>query len=165
MQKKPTPKSWIGFAGALHITELPNFKIGRWYTIDPGDNTAIATWYEGQMLSCRTISNCIQKVPRIADGILHSVIIENVELWGGSSVSFASASSGDLFKLAFEVGALIYMFRNNGFPVYIVSPGKWKGQLNYKQLRHILLEKFHIETTNDHEASAIGIGLWAAGKF
>jgi hypothetical protein len=150
----------------LHITEPPkDFNNGGWYTIDPGDNTARATWNSGQMLNCQTYPNCLTKIPKIADSIIHSVLIEGVEFWGTSSVSYASASSGDLIKLAFEVGTLIYLFRNNGFPVYIVSPKIWKGQLDYKQLRHILLDKFGIKTTNNHEASAIAIGLWAKGVF
>ena len=93
------------------------------------------------------------------------VIIENVELWGGSEISYASASSGDLFKLAFVVGCLIHDFRRQGCIVYIVSPKKWKGQLNYEKLRFILKERFKIETKNDHTASAIVIGLWAKGVF
>jgi hypothetical protein len=162
------PQSWIGFAGAVHITQPPkDFNDGAlWCTIDPGDNTSICHWVKGiQDGPVDNYKNCLLDIPTVADGFKKNVIIEDVELWGGSSISFASASSGDLFKLAFEVGALIYQFRKNHFPVYIVSPRIWKGQLNYIQLRHILLEKFHIETKNDHEASAIGIGLWAKCLF
>jgi len=149
------------------LVESPplEFKVGRWLTIDPGDYTAVCQWYGGIQVSCTTYTHCLEKVPDIAAGLMQNVIIENVELWSGSSISYASASSGDLFKLAFEIGALIYMFRQNNFPVYLVSPRKWKGQLNYKQLQYILKTKFSIETINDHEASAIGIGLWAKGIF
>lgn len=95
----------------------------------------------------------------------YSVIIETVELWGGSAVSYASASTGDLFRLAMQIGALIYCFKQCGNRVFLVSPRRWKGQLDYRQLRFILKTKFGFTASNDHQASAFGIGLWAKGEF
>jgi hypothetical protein len=164
---KKTEKKWLrGFAGAWHISEpIPDlFKKGRWATIDPGDNTAVAIWYNGVCMLSRTYHMSLNTPPDLIMPCT-SVVIENVELWGGSSVSYASASSGDLFKLAFETGALIYEQRRQGNDVYIVSPRKWKGQLDYDQLRHILYYRFHMQTRNEHEASARGIGLWALRQF
>jgi hypothetical protein len=92
-----------------------------------------------------------------------SVLIESIELFGGSAVSYASASQGDLFRLAMQIGGLIRDFKNAGARVFLVSPRRWKGQLNYEQLRHILAIKFFFIAKNDHQASAYGIGLWAKG--
>jgi hypothetical protein len=154
------------FNGATLIDKPPSdFMGGRWVTIDPGDNTAICQWIEGEMIELLTFTKCLQNAP-----ILHiftgaSVIIENVELWGGSAVSYTSAARGDLFKLAMVVGVLIDNYKKCGCSVYLVSPRKWKGQLDQKQLQHILLKKFKFKARNDHEASAFAIGLWAAGCF
>jgi len=141
------------------------FKYGQWLTIDPGDNTAVCSWKNGAYVDIITFRNCLSELPCLLFSSFFSIIIENVNLWGGSSVSYASAASGDLFKLAMLIGALIQKFRSKGFSVYLVNPVKWKGQLNQTQLQNILLKKFHITVNNEHEVSAIGIGLWAKGLF
>ena len=136
-------------------------------TVDPGDNTAVCRWRNGKMIMAdlKTYYHMIPSFSNIPVFSGTRVIIENVELWGGSEISYASAAGGDLFKLAFVVGCLIHDFRSQGCFVYIVSPKTWKGQLNYEKLRFILREKFHIDTKNDHTASAIGLCLWAKGVF
>jgi hypothetical protein len=154
------------FNGATLIDNPPiNFNFGRWYTIDPGDNTAICEWIDGKMTDLITIEKCLSNSPIIHIFSSSFVIIENVELWGGSSVSYTSAARGDLFKLAMVVGVLINNYKKCGCSIYLVSPRKWKGQLNQEQLQHILSEKFKFKARNEHEASAYGIGLWAAGMF
>lgn len=133
-------------------------------TIDPGDHTGVCLWNAGNLREFYTIGDCL-KNPEKAFGVLYNrhVIFEEVELWSGSSVSFASASRGDLFKLAYLIGAYVNTVQHSGGHAYLVSPRRWKGQLNYKQLRHILDKKFSITVNTDHEASAVGIGLWAKG--
>jgi hypothetical protein len=144
------------------------FNHGCWLTIDPGDNTAICRWTDCQFRFAQTFKGCLNNFPQLLSILVNSsfsIIIENVNLWGGSATSYASAASGDLFKLAMLTGALIQNFKNLGATVYLVNPIKWKGQLNQEQLQHILRKKFNIEPKNEHEASAIGIGLWAKGVF
>ena len=154
------------FTGATLIKEPPkDFNKGRWLTVDPGDNTAMCRWEKGILGVHFTYRHCLILFPDIYIYPKEKIIIENVELFGGSSISHASAVKGDLFKLSMEIGALINDFRKKGCEVYLVSPRTWKGQLNYTQLRFILKEKFKITVKNDHEASAIGIGLWALGRF
>jgi hypothetical protein len=154
------------FAGANLIKEPPkDFNRGNWATIDPGDNTAVVDWERGRIGSPFTYRHSLLTFSGIAVHKYTKIIIENVELFGGSSISHASAVKGDLFKLSMEIGALISDFRKKDCTVYLVNPRTWKGQLNYKQLRFILKEKFNIVVKNDHEASAIGIGLWAKGIF
>ena len=154
------------FDGAFLLNRPPdNFNRGHWLTVDPGNNTAVCHWYDGRMGFIFTYKDCIKSMQSVHLTCFSKIIIENVELWGGSSISYASAASGDLFKLAMVVGALIYQFTKDSHCVYIVSPKKWKGQLNQEQLQFILKNKFNVIAKNEHEASAIGIGLWAAGKF
>jgi len=113
-------------------------------------------WYYPKALAC---------FPLIPASVEHNIIIESVELWGGSSVSYASAASGDLFRLAFQIGAFIRHFKQLECSIFLVSPRTWKGQLNYKQLRFIFKKKYCMDFKNDHEASAFGIGFWAKGLF
>jgi len=154
----------------LNLEEpLPlDFRHGSWATIDPGAHTAICYWQDGEVVEREIFNNFFVHPPF---SLLKSkygnckIIIEGVELWGSSAISYASGTSGDLFKLAYTVGCLITLFREINCLVYIVSPRRWKGQLDYKKLRHILESFFQFEAKNDHEASAYGIGLWAKGVF
>lgn len=150
------------FDGAELIKAPPRFR-GKWITVDPGINLAFALWESKEIKETLYYTNALDrfKAP-VPSG---AVLIESVELFGGSAVSYASAARGDLFRLAFQIGALIHYFREFGSEVYLVSPRTWKGQLNYKQLRHVLKHKFLYEAKNDHEASAVGLGLWAMGDF
>jgi hypothetical protein len=154
------------FDGAILLEKPPiTFKNGEWITIDSGDNTALRGWESGEMLSIKTYRHCLDAFPYISFGGSPSVIIENVNLFPGASISFASALKGDLFRLAFEIGALIRLFRQCLCPVYLVNPSKWKGQLSDQQLRYVLKKKFKLTFNNNHEACATGIGLWALGEF
>jgi len=61
---------------------------------------------------------------------VHTVVLEYAELWGGSALSFASASKGDLFKLATLIGSL----RHAAIQVteqkpLLVGPRVWKSTM------------------------------------
>jgi hypothetical protein len=77
----------------------------------------------------------------------------------------ASGARGDIFTTAKIAGALVFFFLANRNKILFVQPIKWKGQVNNKQLRRILQIKFNFIASNDHEANAFGIGLWAMGMF
>lgn len=146
------------------LDEPPNgFDKGKWLTVDPGSGLFIMEWTDGVMTNKFYYRNALAEYPFVLDTAARNVIIEDVELWSGSAVSYASATQGDTFRLAMQIGALINDYRNARCNIYLVSPRRWKGQLNYEQLRFILSHKFKIITKNDHEASAYGIGLWAKG--
>jgi hypothetical protein len=144
---------------------------GVWATVDPGKMTAIALWdrdwnmlsIEQQPIETPAGAYSFAKFFLIKHKYIEKFIIERVEIWASSSKSMASATSGDLSKLAYIVGALSAAIETQKVPVELISPLKWKGQMNYKQLRNILLVKFGIKTTSDHKASAIGIGLHLKG--
>lgn len=88
------------------------------------------------------------------------VVIEFPELWSGNSTSHASTASGDLFKLAYLVGALAMSSSRyvTALPV-LVTPGEWKGQLS----KDMVLERLadYGITAKNHEADAIGMGIAA----
>jgi hypothetical protein len=144
------------------------FNKGCWATIDPGDHTAVQLWINGKPSMLYTKYDMIKNLDTAflkSVCMYNSVIIESVELWSGSLTSYTSATRGDLFKLAYVIGGILSALREIGSDRYVVSPRKWKGQLDYHKLRHILKVKFGFEARNDHEASARGMGLWAKGIF
>lgn len=94
-----------------------------------------------------------------------STVIEFPELWT-SAKSMASANRGDLFKLAFLVGAIAEKINHTGYPVALISPADWKGQLPKDiVIKRILKEIPEMKKVRDHEADAIGMGLAEAGKL
>jgi hypothetical protein len=133
----------------------------------------MAAWFEGELLNTTTIvlrsdntggiiAQLKQKL-KVVNRPYCGVVIEGVELFSGSAVSYTSAARGNLFLLSYIIGALLYHFIDSN-PV-VVQPHIWKGQLNYKQLRYILKTKFGFEANNDHIAAAVGIGHWARGAL
>jgi hypothetical protein len=95
-------------------------------------------------------------------------VIEFPGLWL-SGVSMASASSGDLFKLAYLVGnfgeLVTRIPRNTQVPLpVLIAPQKWKGQLPKEVvIRRILAIWPHLKDIKNHEADAVGMGLAAQG--
>lgn len=91
------------------------------------------------------------------------VVIEFPGLWSASALSMASASSGDLFKLAFLTGVLATLMREIArAPVILISPQAWKGQLP-KSIVQERVEKLLGEEVPNHAADAVGMGLAWAG--
>ena len=93
-------------------------------------------------------------------------VIEFPCLWSGSGLSQASASRGDLFKLAYLCGSLAAMCGIRGVRVELPSPQDWKGQLPKDVVIKRILRFFPEGTIiKDHEADAIGMGIAAQGAL
>ncbi len=79
------------------------------------------------------------------------------------------AESGDLIKLAVLTGMLMQCTMSEGVEFEPVYPGTWKGQLPKivceNRIRKILGKQFPKDRISNHAIDAIGIGLWAQGKF
>lgn len=147
-------------------------------TVDPGIHSAAALWvgarpkapshifkFNANIKGKEALSLSNELATMVNYHKPDLVIIEQVEFWASSAKSMASASRGNLSLLAYIVGAMVSGCQGLGIETRLVSPLKWKGQLPYPALRRILKNKFGIETTSDHEASAIGIGLNHFGWF
>jgi hypothetical protein len=162
----------------LKCVTAEQFNTGTWYTIDPGIHTAIQEWDDGEMRISKVVDISKQvgmkaKIDKLSEVIdtafpqylhSHGVIIEGVSLRTGSVVSMASGARGNLFLLAYIVGAIMAIFVEKGFIVHDpILYQEWAGQLSYKQLRNILLLKFGCDCSNEHIAAARGIGYAAKG--
>ena len=96
-------------------------------------------------------------------GKIDYIGIEFPGLWAGDAVSYASTSSGDLFKLAFMVGALAEcLSRTYGPTPELFSPQEWKGQLSKTQVNQ-RIERAIKKSFPNHVSDAVGMGLAAAG--
>ena len=77
------------------------------------------------------------------------------------------AASGDLVKLSLLTGSLLNVARVAGFTPSLVKPSEWKGQLPkviaHDRIARIL--KKDLNGMSEHARDAIGIGLFALGKF
>jgi len=142
-----------------------------WVSIDPGIHTAIAYWKGSDLMELTT-----HKVETVEDAFILitnsfskrricACYVEGVEVYTGSAKSLASASRGNLSQLAYMVGSIMSACNTLGIICQVISPRKWKAQLTYKMLRNILSKNFNIEVLNNHQASAVGIGLHIQGKL
>lgn len=84
---------------------------------------------------------------------------------------YTTASTGDLVKLSMLCGAL-FIASSKLHGTTLVEPSKWKGQLPKKvcndRVWNILLRQHvyeEIGKPSEHALDAIGIGLWALGRF
>lgn len=93
------------------------------------------------------------------------VVIEFPELWSASAKSFASSSTGDLFKLTYLVGGFGEIVRQVTMrnPL-LVTPQQWKGQLPKDVVKKRIKEMLQTDYPN-HTADAVGIGLRIQGKL
>lgn len=105
---------------------------------------------------CQYVADELSKVVNL-NADLH-VVIEMPELWEGDVRSYASTSSGSLFKLAVLCGFLGRTFQ--GSRITFVSPQQWKGQLPKDVVMRRVLKKTGLKKVRDHECDAIGLGLW-----
>lgn len=84
---------------------------------------------------------------------------------------YTTASTGDLVKLSMLCGAIYaYTMRLHG--AILVEPSQWKGQLPKKVCARRIMKILHelhpydeLGRISNHAMDAIGIGLWALGKF
>jgi len=100
---------------------------------------------------------------------------EVTEVWCEMPEFFQSAggmmvaSSGDLSKLTFMVGALAGHLWKYGIVFKTVCPTVWKGQLTkdmvIRKIQHIIPDIEKSMDPKSHSWDAIGIGLWAQNRF
>ena len=147
-------------------------------TVDPGDHTGWAFW-EGDIFPRTGIVHLehseigledpdrihiLGKLFRKLIATLNPklVVIEGVNLWGGSAKSQASASRGDSFYLAKAIGAFTYIAKQSGAAVQYINVNQWKGQLPKEEvLRRIKL--FNGLEYPNHIGDAVGIGMHLMG--
>jgi hypothetical protein len=142
-------------------------------SIDPGSHTAFAIWDKGRLdvvftfdlgngvcdsMRIKTLRCLLKSSPLKSDMF---AVVEDQSVWFASPRSMASAARGDIMTPAKIAGALGFYFTY----VMYVQPIVWKGNLDNTALRYILKNKFGYTEKDDHEANAIGIGLWKMGRF
>lgn len=93
------------------------------------------------------------------------VVIEFAEMWGNSARSLQAAKKGDLFRLAYLVGALgeaAYALCDRK-PV-IVRPTVWKGDMPKDVMKRRVRRALH-RKYKEHEYDAVAIGLRIMGRL
>jgi Holliday junction resolvasome RuvABC endonuclease subunit len=97
-----------------------------------------------------------------------TVVIEFPNFMQGSGGRMV-AVRGDLVKLSVLTGMLMTCILAHKATVQIVSPVEWKGQLPKwvaaSRVRKILKSRIGNKKISEHAMDAIGIGLWAEGRF
>jgi len=117
-----------------------------------------ATW----QAKVRTVMASMSGVLSLYRPIL--VVAEFPRVWQ-EATSHASATRGDLFKLAYLVGALDRACEALDMgTVQLISPSDWKGQLPKDALKR-RVEKLLGVSYQDHELDAVGMGLAAMGRL
>lgn len=101
----------------------------------------------------------------IAGAEVRHVVLEFPGLFGSSSKSFASASSGDLFKLTYLIGCLgIISGQLTGNKPILTPVAQWKGQLPKEVvIARIKRVWSDLPEIPNHAADAVGMGLSAQG--
>lgn len=152
-------------------------------TVDPGYNTGLALW-RGDLFPVTSIlkttkdktydkikdlSNLFDKFLIIYDKNIDTVIIEGVNLWGGSFKSQASTMKGYTFNLAYLIGAYITRVQDLCINLKIVYVSNttvdkikyvgWKQQLSSKALKERIKRINGVEKYPEHIQEAVGIGL------
>ena len=145
-------------------------------TIDVGKNTALAFWdgtffpsiqeikYSGRVKGKpeRYIEIMTNSLYDLLDGYrkwFTFIQIEGVGLWEKSSRSLTSASRGDLFTVAYLVGAYTVVAQEFSIDVRIVNAPQWKGQLT-KEGTAARVKRINGKTyKNDHITDAVAMGF------
>ena len=152
----------------------------KWISIDPGFNTGVAIWEKEKLIGSSLLvapDNTNMDLPERIEYLLtllteiydrnppEAIIIEGVYLFGDALRSITSARRGDLFKLAYVVGA--YMCLSFGYTSVIIikEAREWKGQLPDAVVMKRIKKLYPKCSFSIHEADAIGIGLNYLGLF
>ena len=145
-------------------------------TVDPGRKTGIAFWDGTFFPSTTTISykDAIKKslskyIAYMTDSFYdlldtHNtyykfIQIEGVEVWGSSSKSMASATSGDLIILSYLVGAYVVVAQEFTKEVQIKTAPQWKGQLSKEGTAARVKRINKLTYENDHITDAVAMGF------
>jgi len=148
-------------------------------TVDPGQPTGWAAWHgdphpttgilrsaqqrgHATTLGDRLCSLWLQfgALLKVLDKDINCVWIESVRnrpTLRGQMIS----QSGSLTSLSYLIGGYWNMCYRHNKDVKLVDP-KWLGQLDEKKMV-IRVEKTNGRIYRQHEADAVGMGLWAAG--
>lgn len=94
------------------------------------------------------------------------VVIEYPEVWSASAKSMASATSGDLLKLASLIGCLGLTARREA-DVLFITPARWKGQLSKEAVERRIKQVAKLDRLyyRNHVCDAVGMGYAAQGLF
>jgi hypothetical protein len=154
-------------------------------TVDPGYDTGIALWLGNYrplytILSTDRERETVDKIYDISTQFAcylqnfkpKTMIIEGVNLWGGSAASQAGTSKGYTFNLAYLVGSIITRAMDAQIDVKIVYVSDttvdnvkfkgWKGNLDNKALRK-RIERINEQIYPEHAQEAVGIGFSEMG--
>ncbi len=148
-------------------------------SIDPGVQTGWALWSSDWKLLSHGIIKAPNKVKEFDTriniiglelrAICRNNFVKQVYMeypaFFGSTAGRMVAGRGDLVKLTYMAGALQGYLNSMGLWVERIEVNRWKGSLPkdvvIKRIQKILP---NCKATS-HDADAIGIGLYAAGKF
>lgn len=149
-------------------------------SIDPGlGGTGVCCWRNGKVYNATTlhgyndhwIDNAEAIMDQISDFISYDRIpwfVEYPVFMSGAGGRMVAAA-GDLGKLTFLTGMICGKILNYDQSLTLVRPFEWKGQLPKdvceRRIRSILGEDFPKNKLSNHAVDAIGIGLWAQGRF
>jgi hypothetical protein len=130
-----------------------------------GNNTPLNT---GTVNQLRLKTNWNYEVLHIGNNLAQigascqEAFIEMPEFWSGSALSYASTAQGDLFKLAYLVGALAQALHNINVVTTLLHPREWKGNMKKEMIDRRIKFIINREYPN-HISDAVGIGLFVQG--
>jgi len=162
--------------------------VGPVMTIDTGLHTGWACWnnVETQTISLNwgdfTVPSRIKifenKLEWLINGwesLLNThlpryIYLEGQGLWAQSADSYASTSSGDLFRLSYITGAFAGIAIKKRMSTKIIKPQEWKGQLTkeatmLRMIRALKMLSGFDPKTDEHSTDAIAMGLSLMGKL
>jgi len=155
--------------------EIP--QIANCVTIDVGKNTGLSFWDGTFFPSTETVtykgkikgneSKYIEYMTDSVYDLLRASIktnydfiqIEGVEVWETSSKSMASATRGDLIRLAYLVGAYILVAQKFTRKVIVKTAPEWKSQLS-KEATVARVKRINgLTYENEHVTDAVAMGF------
>lgn len=163
------------------VSQMPR----RMLSIDPGlGNTGYCYWVGRQpdhvgLVHAPRVGELPDRCMKLADSLIGElppamipqmrVVIELPEFQGSVQRSMGW-KTGDLQSLVFLVGVLSAVFHGVGCDIELVKPSGWKGQLPKQLVIDRLTERLGAKVCRDLDIQrdgwdAVGIGMWAQGRF
>lgn len=148
-------------------------------TIDPGVNTGWAYWRDGKPFVTGVFrvkrSRRVQSQPEMITYLceqLRSIVyslqmkIDKVYIeavyFADTHISQTAARSGSLTLLAMIVGAYVASLTLYEYPIELVQPRAWKGQLTDEAITARVMRRLG-KTYRMHEREAVALGLAMGG--
>lgn len=154
--------------------EIPN---GLWCSLDPGQNTAIAYWQQGDLIGYSHYFGVGKDWDTKVDSMINqldtalktttplSLFFENPKFFSIGTGKVA-AQSGSLVKLTTLVGVVRALCVRRGIQAIPVEIADWKGQMSKEAVKARVEKRLGRKIDEvDHILDAIGIGLYVQGKF